>query len=389
MNAGRAAMLAGSLAALQLPAGCAGEKAKPDGRLPPPGRLFGFSDQTFSYSAVATSSLNQGVTPERQLADSRAAGANSARLVVSWMDLEPRPGAFDPGYVARLKAFTDPLEEAGGRVLLQLGVPPPWAAAAPGDPRGTIAGTPQSVRAFARYAAYVARAWPRAAAIETWNEPNTTYFWRPRAPEPELYARMHRAAARAVRSAQPGLKVITGGLLATSNPTPDIMGPDEFLERAYAAGLTPRDYDGLGYHPYPAQVAGGVEPLDGGAFAAGLERFRSGYRGVDPDARVWITETGVTTSGSPTTGEAASPEAQASGLRELLRTLLAVREVDALYIHKLYDVESEPGTSRERGFGVMASARADPGRPKPAFCALLALTRSPGGFPGCRPRQDP
>lgn len=387
MRPGRLALL-GALACLLPSAGCGDERegAQDAGRVPPPGRLFGFSDQTFTYTPVPHSSLNQGVTAERQLKDSRAAGANSARLVVSWQDLEPQPGSFDSAYVTRLKAYTDPLERAGGRALLQLGVPPPWASAAPGDPRAAIAGTPESVRAFARYAAFVARTWPRAAGIETWNEPNTTYFWRPRAPQPELYARMHRAAARAVRRVQPRMKVITGGLLATSDPTRDIMGPGDFLRRAYDAGLSPRDYDGLGYHPYPAQIGGAIEPLDGGAFAAGFEGFRSGYRATDPDARIWITETGISTSGDPSSGEAATAAAQAAGLRALVRRLFGLREVEGVYLHKLYDVDSEPATSKERGFGVMTSAGAGPGRPKPAFCMLRALSRSSGPFPGCAPR---
>lgn len=391
MSPQRAAAL-GAVAALLLSAGCDAAPSDDDrrresseytGRLPPPGRLFGFSDQTFTYTANPSSSLNQAVTAERALADARAAGANSARLVVSWWDLEPQPGAFEQAYVARLKAFTDPLERAGGRVLLQLGVPPPWASAAPGDPRATIATTPQAVRAFARYAGYVARTWPRAAAIETWNEPNTTYFWRPRIPEPRLYVRMHRAAARAIRGMDPKLKVVTGGLLAAPASTPDIIAPGKFLTRAYAAGLRPRDYDGLGYHPYPAQVGGGIEPLDRGAFAEGVEGFRSGYREIDPKARVWITETGISTSGKPTTGEAVSAETQAIHLRALVRRLFGLREVDGVYVHKLYDVSSEPDSSRERGFGVMTSAGAERGHPKPAFCALHALSRSPRPFPGC------
>ena len=387
----RWAVALGTAAAVALPVGCdsgstGGGHADYTGPLPPPGRLFGFSDQTFTYTPVPQSNLNQGVTAKRQLTDARAAGANSARLVVSWWDLEPQPGRFNPVYVARLKEFTDPLERAGGRVLLQLGVPPPWASAAPHDPRATIVGEPRFVRAFARFAGYVARTWPRAAAIETWNEPNTTYFWRPRTPEPELYVRMHRAAARAIRLVRPAMKVVTGGLLATSDPNPDIMAPGEFLRSAYAAGLRPDDYDGLGYHPYPAQVDGGIESLDDGAFADGLEGFRDGYREADPGARVWITETGVSTSGDPATGEAASPKGQAAGLRMLVQRLLGLREVDALYLHKLYDVNSEPDSSRERGFGVMVSAGADPGQPKPAFCMLHALKRADGALPGCPDR---
>jgi hypothetical protein len=351
--------------------------------LPPRRRLFGFSDQTFTYTGDPSSGLDQGVTPERELADARAAGANSARLVVAWWLLEPAPGRFDSAYVARLKAFTEPFERAGGRVLLQLGVPPPWASAAPGDPRATIAAKPELVRAFARYAGYVARTWPRAAAIETWNEPNTTYFWRPRAPEPELYVRMHRAAAAAIRSAAPRRKVLVGGLLATPVGNQEIMAPGTFLRRAYAAGLRSSDYDALAYHPYPVQAGGRVGSLEEGPFAAGFEDFRSGYRRADPSARIWITETGVTTSGSADSGGPVSPGQQAAGITRLVRKLLAMPDVDALYLHTLYDVVSFPPTSKERGYGVLAAAGSARGRPKPAFCALRGLRRGPAPFGGC------
>ena len=354
-------------------------------RLPPRAKLFGFSDQTFAYTGAPDRSLDQGVTAEREVADSLAAGANSHRLVVAWWGVEPQPGRVDYAYLGRLKRFSDALERAGGRVMLTLLTPPPWAAAKPRDPRSAIApGRPGLVRAFGRYAALVARTFPRAAAIETWNEPNNRFFWAPGGPDPDLYVRMHREATRAIRGVAPRMKVLFGGLLATSvQGDADVLQPSEFLRRAARAGLSRSDYEALSVHVYPEQSGGEAGPLETGAFAEAFADFRRGYRGRDPGARVWITETGLTTSGP----QAVTPAAQGR-LADLVRKLLSMRDVDAVYLHTLYDVAGRSADNPERGFGVLQARGSNPPQPKPAFCVLRSLRRERGPHRGC-PGQRP
>lgn len=56
----------------------------------------------------------------------------------------------------------------------------------------------------------VARRFPQAAAIEIWNEPNLSGFWKPE-PQPERYAGLVASAYEAIKAADPGIQVIAGG----------------------------------------------------------------------------------------------------------------------------------------------------------------------------------
>jgi hypothetical protein len=204
------------------------------------------------------------------------------------------------------------------------------------------------------------------------------FGWRP-APDPAAYARFHKVVTRAIRGARPRTKVILGGLAASTRDTAQIMRPQRFLKRMYAAGLRRSDYDALGYHPYPAQAGGEVRALDEGHFARAFEEFRLGYRDRDPDAEVWVTETGLTTSGP----DAVSPADQAEALPPLVRKLLTMERVEGVYVHTLYDLVRWPVGNPLRGFGLIVPRGARPGVPKPAYCDLRRLAASPPPFPGC------
>ncbi len=349
--------------------------------LPPRGRWFGFSENLFAYGGRFPR-FDQGHAFEATIEDALAAGANSIRVPVVWWDLEPERGRFSAEQAARMDRFIHALEARGGRVLLVLASTPPWAGGSavktglegPRDDPGTVA-------AFARFAAYVARRWPRAVALETWNEPNASFAWGPR-PNPEAYARLHRAAARAVRNVVPRMPVLVGGLVLSDRDTHDVMRPQRFLKRMYGAGLQPADYDGLAIHVYSRQRPDGVVPLASGREARSLEDLRLGHEWTDPEPPLWVTEVGVTTTGpAPST-----PAGQARGLESLLRSLFSLPRVRGIWIHTLFDHLYEKAISPERGFGVLEPRGAQPGRPKPAFCMLRRLAARPPAHAGCPPR---
>ena len=248
-------------------------------------------------------------------------------------------------------------------------MPPAWARTARDSPNSAPIDSPEIDAAYARMAAFVARSFPRAAGIETWNEPNIQAFWQPLNPEPERYLRLHRAAARSIRAAVPGLKVVLGGLAGALRESPQVMSPQRFLKRMFAAGLTPADYDALAIHPYPEAVDGKVTPLESGSFSRQWADFRLGYKWRDPDARIWVTETGITTTG-PT---AVSEQRQAGVVAALVRKQLDMPEVDAVYVHTQYEPRQFPADSDQTGFGVLRARRSAPGAAKPVFCALNAL----------------
>lgn len=341
--------------------------------LPPKRRWFGFNGNYFAWTG-SHPDLDHGLTPERTVADAAAAGVNSARVLVGWWDLEPKPGQINRAYLDKMDRFVAALRRRGGRPLFVLGSTPPWAAAHP-DREGSPPRTDRrTVRAFARFAAFVARRWPEAVAIETWNEPNSVLAWAPKA-DPEAYARLHRAAAAAIRAARPRMRVLLGGLALTLGDD-RFMRASTYLRRLYQAGLRRRHYDGIAIHPYPG---GGVEPLDEGAFAAGLADFRRGHRPWDRRPELWITETGVTTSGPGGT----SQRGQATQVLRLVRKLLTMPRVKGVYLHTQYEFMAVSPRSPERGFGLLEPRGAEQGRPKLAFCALRRLVRRPPPFEGC------
>lgn len=337
---------------------------KPNARitLPPRKKWFGFNSAMFIHTGRG-GSLDLGVTPEGTARDAAGAGANSGRIEVVWSAIEPEPGRYDEKMLAVYDRYMTALQARGGRPLLLLGGAPRWIAKTPdlpgSPPRSDAAGR----EAFARYAAFVAERWPQAVAIETWNEPNGRYAWAPKA-DPAGYARLHKAARDAIRSVNPEMKVVLGGLATPAGKNPDFMGAQLFLKRMYGAGLRPADYDGIALHPYA-----NLGPIDKGEFAKGIEDARLGYAWIDPDPAIWITETGVTTSGP----YASSPKRQAQALVRVVRKLLSAPRVEAVYVHTLYDLSYVPATSPDRGFGIMRSRGAAPGRPKPAYRALAQL----------------
>jgi len=98
---------------------------------------------------------------------------------------------------------------------------------------------PESVEAFARWAAAAARHYHGRKIIwEIWNEPNID-FWKPK-PNMEQYATLALATCRAIRAAEPEATVVGP---ATSG------FPWDFLESSFKSGLL--EYlDGVSVHPY-------------------------------------------------------------------------------------------------------------------------------------------
>jgi Cellulase (glycosyl hydrolase family 5) len=346
-------------------------------QLPPDGRWFGFSGQTFTHTGRDRGLRDQGLTPERTASDALAGGANSARIQVAWSELEPKRGQVDQHYANLLTRFSSRIERGGGHVLLLLGVPPTWASAKPGDPRA--APLASAIDDYAAYARRVARIFPKAAGIETWNEPNAPFFWNPQRPDPALYTRFHRAAAAAIRAEHPGMPVLLGGLVGIGPNPLKIVPHDDYLEQMFNAGLQPGDFDGAALHLYPGAEGGRMKPLERPGFQGALDSFRDVLRAHGSNAPVWITETGLSTSGPA----AVTGAEQATGITQIVQKLLGDSGIAGVYIHTQYDPLVGPAGGAEQGYGLLRALSALPGAPKPAFCALRKMAKNPPPFVGC------
>ncbi len=182
---------------------------------------------------------------ERDLDLIAAAGIKVVRMDLGWAGIERRPGEYDWSAYDELTAN---LEKRGLQPLYILDYSNPLyeESVVTRDPitgreqRDTASPQrPESVAAFARWAAAAAERYRGRRVIwEIWNEPNIS-FWKPR-PDVAQYNTLALATCRAIRAADPRATLI-------GPATSEI--PLKFLEEHFACGIL--EYlDGVSVHPY-------------------------------------------------------------------------------------------------------------------------------------------
>jgi hypothetical protein len=87
---------------------------------------------------------------------------------------------------------------------------------------------------------------------EIWNEQNIVTFAH--RPEPVRFARLVRLSGRILHNADPGSKVIVGGLFGRPLQVPPNVASGDFLSRFYGAGRVRQHFDGVALHPYVADA---------------------------------------------------------------------------------------------------------------------------------------
>lgn len=330
------------------------------------GKPFGFSDSLFSAPPTFNPAA---VTGSETVAAARAAGATTHRLVYAWRLAEPERGVWDAGYTSAIARVAAAFPR---RTLVVLAFAPRWAnpAADAFCDEGADCLFPPARSELPAWEAYVrkaARAFPRSD-LEIWNEPNLSTFWRP-AVDPQAYMELVASAARVVRAERAGkrssARLIVGALAQAPDDGADSRTPWGFLEDLYDAGLA-GNYDALSWHAYPYEQDEGSEST----LVRDLEQLRAVVRRHDRRARLWVTETGVTTTGD---GADTSPDAAANQLAGATHMLLSQPDIDALYIHTLFEPASYPPDDRELGFGVVEAPAPGVRRAKPGFCAIARV----------------
>ena len=342
--------------------------------IPPQGKYFGFLDLSAGIPSRNVSAA--------QLATAvKSAGANIHRYIVQWQAVEPAKDTTSEG---GWKPYTDLAKELrarGIRPLVTLSGVPPWARD-PGDPQSCTASrgceyppAESMLGQWEEFAAEVAKRIP-GAVIETWNEPDFISFFKPR-PDPERWAELHVAAYRAIKAQDPSATVLAGGFTGNVNTQRDttkqiaIYSTGEFLEQTYAR--IRGKLDGIAVHIYPPRAPFGIgadtEP------AAVFEGIREARRkGKDLGRPIWVTEFGISTTGTAPLPERATEAEQAAGMIAGYRKILTMPDVESFIVHVLADqVEADPET-RAYGFGVVESI--NPLVTKPAFCEFTG--RAPG-----------
>jgi hypothetical protein len=309
-------------------------------------------------------------------------GAGWIRLDLAWDAVQPGSStssdwsAFD-GVVAAASA-----RHIGVVPILQY--TPAWARPLlcfsdhchPADPNQFAA---FAAAAASRYAPRGVHTW------EIWNEPNTGGAWMP-APDPAAYAALVRATAPAIKGADPGATVISGGLAPAATGGRDIAQLDFLSGFARAGGLGL--LDAVGYHPYSSPVPSTF--YDPGNAWQQMSNTPTSVQSVlasfgQPTMKVWATEYGAATNGpgvAATTTDyrlSQSPDHVDEALQaEMATQSVQLAKASPLMAALFWYTQNDSGTdasNRENFFGL----RRFDGSPKPAYGSLhdaIAAARS-------------
>jgi polysaccharide biosynthesis protein PslG len=222
----------------------------------------------------------------------QAAGVATDRFLIVWESVQPSPGSFS---WATTDALVGGLASHGIRPVASPYGNPDWI---PGSPARAPLDTSRSrkewrifVRALVhRYGpggsywshGYRSRYGPGAVprpirSWEVWNEPNLSKYFSPR-PSAREYARLLRISGRAIKSEDPGARIVLAG-----TPRGDVT-PRRFLKHLYRQRGFKGSFDVAGLHPYGTNISD---------VARSIERIREVLnRHGGRRTPLWLTELG-------------------------------------------------------------------------------------------------
>lgn len=381
-----------------LSAGLAGLPAAPAGAAPA-ARVIPAPARPVGYSAHVAAQPD----PTRYVSLIEGGGADSLRDDVQWAYVEPARGHFSwstPDKIVAQAARhrlhpllivdTSPLWASGGQTTNPIWFwLPPRNPAAYGAFAARVAARYGPGGTFWRQHPHLPRYLP--AGLELWNEENTSGFWGGRPPSPRQYAAMIKAAYRAIKRADRGMTVVTGGLApagayndVTCSYKKGSTGHDaaawnglNYLQALYADGA--RGYfNAIAWHPYnywngatAAQMlrygrCSAWTQLDGTPTSVRSLMTGHGNAGL----RVWITETGVPTCVAGATYACVTPAQQAALAAREARAWKRLSWAGGFYWYDIRDDNQGP-QNQESHFGAVLASDS----PKPAYAALRRAWR--------------
>lgn len=301
-------------------------------------------------------------------------GVTQVREDFNWEAIEPSNGRYEWW---RTDGLMEAASATGMDVMGILAYSAPWASS-----RGTDAfALPRSNADYAEYAGEVARRYgpggtfwtshpeldPQPiSALEIWNEPFGWWFSQPQ-PDPARYASLALAAAQAIESANPEVKVLIDGTAYQARS--DGQSREWIREVLRAQPGLAAHVDVYSVHPYP-------EPKDRPPTARGndvrwdfdqVELTRSITSSLGASRPLWITEVGWSTArdADGTVTEQQQADYLVSAIR---RSQDRWSYIDRIYLYSFQRDGTNHG-DREQFFGI----RHRDGTPKPAWTAIQEL----------------
>ncbi len=195
-----------------------------------------FVEDTQGSSTCVNVTLEQYVNAELAVVLDLIAEGGFAwvRQRFPWQEIEPAPGEY------RWERWDEIVAGAQARDLKILAVldgAPAWA------------GSPPDLEAFAAFAgAFAARYGDEITYYQIWHNPNLGDAWDGAA-DPYAYTALLAKSAGAIRAADPGARIVLGGLAPTVEVGERNYAEDVFLEMLYVAGAAPY-FDVVAVQPY-------------------------------------------------------------------------------------------------------------------------------------------
>jgi Divergent InlB B-repeat domain len=209
---------------------------------------------------------------------------------------------------------------------------------------------------------------------EVWNEPNIAPFWD--LPSAAEYGALLRETGSTIRAADPGARVLFGGLAYPSTLSATRLEPNAFLRDVIAA-VGAEQFDALALHNYRPDPERAVNTLIAGT----VETLKS-YGGTTADGaprqQIWVNEFGrPTVPDDPATAEdeqATSEAAQLAWLETFLDLLLPRRSawnLGPVMWYSLRDAPAATASWQRQGLRRTTAEDTDAG-PKPSWDAYVA-----------------
>jgi|GEM_PF-4047141 len=343
------------------------------------GQVYGIN-----YLGLGILDLPQNGMPRSTiLGKLRDSKATFVRTQISWSLAEPeKPGVGQAhSYItATSDAEYADLQAAGIKQVMIIMGTPYWALKSQDQGSGTgrcpnsyygcfsppNVDDPGIKAAWQAWVTYVVQHYPNLAAIEIWNEPNSTGYWGT-VQDPALYARILASAADAAHSVRPGLPVLLGGL-AVQNPDTH----KTYLQAIYDQlnylypGNGGTKFDALAVHLYPCRE--GNYQLLLNQWIGDARDVRDNPVNHDLSTKpIWVTETGIgSNNNGGNCGESFNEAEQQLGLALTLdwakQQNATYHDVPVVILHTLINPSARgllnfPNSGAEEEFGLVAWAK--------------------------------
>jgi hypothetical protein len=197
---------------------------------------------------------------------------------------------------------------------------------------------------------------------QIWNEPNLSHFWPPQ-PNPAGYAELVKLAHDAIKSQDPGAKIVLAGMPGFGN-----LYAWDFLDQFYAVPGITNDFDAVSVHPYSPGLHQVKQEL--------MRMRRVMQEHGDGQTPLWITEIGWA-SAPPDGSLDVGMKGQKERLIHSFRFLLKAR--DRRHIGRVFWYDWRDPV-KPQGLLVcqicaFAGLLKHNHKPKPAYYAYRAFTR--------------